>query len=183
MIYTAWAWLWKRSWISTYQKMYFFCFVFLAGTSGGFWSSPLGLASLRKLPTWGGWCNLMTSGCGVAKVKANQRLHRVITISFVQRLFFVWSLPHFWVVTWWIFYIFFLNKWVRFLHNTHKFERQSVGESPRYSAEPEILTWRVMEVLKPTICLCCREQKTWISLNESSGSNDVVTASRLQSGF
>lgn len=59
----------------------------------------------------------------------------------------------------------------------------SQGESEILSVETKILPWCVMEVLKPSICLSCREERTWISLNESSGSNYVATASRLQNGL
>lgn len=36
---------------------------------------------------WGGGYNHTISGCGVAKVRANQRLHKIIVIGLMQRFF------------------------------------------------------------------------------------------------
>lgn len=86
------------------RKCICFPLFFLAGISDAFWNFPFpfGLASLSKQPPWGGWYNLMTSGPGVVKVKASQRLCRISAVSLVRRLLFVCSLSCFWVITWWI---------------------------------------------------------------------------------
>lgn len=64
---------------------------------------PFELAPCHTKPPWGGWYNPMAFGCEVSEANTKQKLHGVAATCLVQRLGFVWSLSHFWVITWWSF--------------------------------------------------------------------------------